>query len=104
MNYGRRVEHVMVAGDKSQVHIILCQDFSKILVVLGFEIQGGEVATPTRLMAKLIGLRIKNTCQCCYRSVQVGVRQNFVQHLFLGGEGAAREARGALAQIASCRA
>ena len=68
------------------------QDFSKILVVLGFEIQGGEwgveVGTPIRLMEKFI--RVKTTTCQCYRhnysyvpmlpSVQVvGVRQNFVQ-------------------------
>ena len=35
-----------------------CQDFSKILVVLGLQNSGGEgVGTPIRLMTKLIGLR-----------------------------------------------
>jgi hypothetical protein len=48
--------------------------------------------------------RVKTTTCQRYRSVQVGVRQNFVLHLLLGGKGAAREARGALAQIATCRA
>ncbi len=74
------------------------QDFSKILVVLGFEIQGGS-CYPYKANGKIN--RVKTTTCQCNGSVQVGVRQNFVQHLFLGGEGAAREARGALAQIAS---
>ena len=41
---------------------VVSQDFSKILVVLGLQIQGkgggeGEVGTPIRLMTKLIGLK-----------------------------------------------
>ena len=79
------------------------QDFSKILVVLG--LQNSRRGTPIRLMAKLIGLRrLPRANVTVPFNSQVGVGRNFVQHLFLGGEGVAREARGALAQIARCRA
>ena len=69
-----------------------CQDFSKILVVLGFEIQGGRRRRrrrrswyPYKTNGKIN--RVKTTTCQCYRhnyvpmlpSVQVGVRQNFVQ-------------------------
>ena len=64
------------------------QDFSKILVVLGFEIQG-KIGTPIRLMAKLIGLRIQCVPMLPFRSSWSWPKFCPGKSLFLGGEGAA---------------
>ncbi len=67
----------------------LCEDFSNILVVLGFEIQGEgegeEVGTPIRLMAKSIGLRQLRAKPSQLRA-NVTVRSSWSSPKFCPGE------------------